>query len=86
MRCLDTYIFEDPGMLEQNISDMQIRGQRTCKNRAYRQRLERSRSSIWIGNTPAEAMQTIEEFLRITQSVPAPAPASIPPRAVLSVR
>ena len=40
MRCLDTCIFEDPGMLEQNISDIQNQGQRTFESRAYRQRLE----------------------------------------------
>lgn len=65
MRCLDTYIFEDPGMLEQNISDIRNRVRRTFENRAYRQRLERSRSANWMGITPTEAMKTIEGFLGI---------------------
>lgn len=65
MRCLDTYIFEDPGMLEQNISDIRNRVRRTFENRAYRQRLERSRSANWMGITPTEAMKTIEGFLDI---------------------
>ncbi|MER1993590.1 MAG: nucleotidyl transferase AbiEii/AbiGii toxin family protein [Eubacteriales bacterium] len=63
MRYLDTYIFEDPGMLERSISDIRNRVQRTFGNRAYRQRLERSGSANWMGITPAEAMKTIEDFL-----------------------
>ena len=63
MRCFDTYIFEDPGMLELNISDIRNRVRRTFENRTYRQRLERSRSSNWMDITPAEAMKTIEEYL-----------------------
>ena len=51
-------------MTAECISDIRNRVQRTFENRTYRQRLERSRSSNWMGITPAEAMQTIEEFLR----------------------
>lgn len=63
IRCFDTYIFEDPGMLEKDISDILKRVQRTFDNRTYRQRLERSRSANWMGITPAEAIKTVEVFL-----------------------
>lgn len=65
IRCFDIYIFKDPGMFENNLSDIRMRVQRTFGNRIYRHRVERSRSANWMGIAPAEAMKTIEDFLGI---------------------
>ena len=61
--CVNTYIFADPGMKENDYSAIRTRVRRTFSDSTYRQRLERSRASNWMGISPAEAMEKIEEFL-----------------------
>lgn len=62
-QCLDTYILFDSGMREDSIETIRARIHRTFSERAYRQRLERSRSANWMRIAPADAMNKIESFL-----------------------
>lgn len=61
---MNTYIFSDPGMRENDMDAIRARVQRTFSDRAYRQRLERSRSSNWMGITVNEALERISAFLK----------------------
>ena len=62
-RCVNTYIFSDPGMRENEMDAVRARVQRTFADRTYRQRLERSRSSNWMGISVSEALERIIAFL-----------------------
>ena len=63
-QCMNTYIFSDPGMRENDMDAIRARIQRTFADRVYRQRLERSRSSNWMGVSVNEALERITAFLR----------------------
>ena len=63
-QCMNTYIFSDPGMRENDMDAVRARVQRTFADRAYRQRLERSRSSNWMGISVSEALERIAAFLK----------------------
>ena len=62
-QCMNTYIFSDPDMRENDMDAIRVRVQRTFADRTYRQRLERSHSSNWMGITVSEALERITEFL-----------------------
>lgn len=62
-QCMKTYIFSDRGMRENDMDSIRIRIQRTFADRAYRQRLERSRSSNWMDISVSEAFERITAFL-----------------------
>ena len=64
-QCLNTYILSDPGMRENDMDAILARVQRTFADRTYRQRLERSRSSNWMGISVSEALERIIAFLNI---------------------
>ena len=63
-QCMNTYIFSDPGMRENDMNAIRARVQRTFADRTYRQRLERSRSSNWMGISVSEALERITAFLK----------------------
>ena len=63
-QCMNTYIFSDPGMRENDMDAILARVQRTFADRVYRQRLERSRSSNWMGISVNEALERIIAFLK----------------------
>lgn len=62
-QCLNTYIFSDPGMRENDTDAIRSRVQRTFADRAYRQRLERSRSSNWMEISVSEVLERLTAFL-----------------------
>ncbi|MBP3720012.1 MAG: nucleotidyl transferase AbiEii/AbiGii toxin family protein, partial [Clostridia bacterium] len=57
------YIFSDPGMRENDTDAIRARIQRTFADRAYRQRLERSRSSNWMEISVSEVLERLTAFL-----------------------
>ncbi len=61
--CLDTYIFNDPGMRENDMDAVLTRIRRTFSDRSYRQRIERSRRLNWMGIRVSEALEKITSFL-----------------------
>lgn len=63
-QCMNTYIFSDPGMRENDMNAIRARVQWTFADRTYRQRLERSRSSNWMGISVSEALERITAFLK----------------------
>lgn len=62
-QCMNTYIFSDPGMKENDMVAILARVQRTFTDRTYRQRLEHSRSANWMGISVSEALEKIVAFL-----------------------
>ena len=62
-QCLNTYIISDPGMRENDTNAIRSRVQRTFADRAYRQRLERSRSSNWMEISVSEVLERLTAFL-----------------------
>ena len=63
-KCMNTYIFSDPGMRENDMDALVARVQRTFSDQTYRQRLERSRSSNWMGISISEALERITTYLK----------------------
>ena len=63
-QCMNTYIFSDPDMRENDMDAIRVRVQRTFADRTYRQRLERSRSANWMGISVSEAIERINAFLK----------------------
>ena len=63
-QCIKTYILSDPGMRETNIDAVRTRVQQTFADRTYRQRLERSSSSNWMGISVNDALERISGFLK----------------------
>lgn len=63
-QCMKTYIFSDPGMKENDMDAIRARVHRTFSDGIYRQRLEHSRSSNWMGITADEAFERITAFLK----------------------
>ena len=64
-QCIYTYILSDPGMRENDMATIRKRVQQTFADRAYHQRLERSRSSNWMGISVSEVLERITAFLKI---------------------
>ena len=61
--CMDTYIFNDPGMRENEMQAVLRRVNRTFSDRLYRQNIERSRRMNWLGIKVADAFAKITGFL-----------------------
>ena len=61
--CLDTYIFSDPGMFENDMKSVLRRVNRTFSDRLYRQNITRSRRANWLNIKPTEAFEKITAFL-----------------------
>lgn len=62
MRCMDTYIFSDTGMRENDMKAVLRRINRTFTDRLYRQNIEQSRRFNWLGITVTEAFTKITTF------------------------
>ena len=63
MQCLDTYIFSDLGMRENDMDAIRSRVHQTFQNRTYLQRLQRSRSANWLGMNVSDALDQIQTYL-----------------------
>lgn len=63
MKCMDIYIFSDPGMKENDMAAVRKRVQNTFANSAYRRQIERSRNTNWMGVPVTDAMNAIIDFL-----------------------
>ena len=63
LQCLETYIFSDPMMKENNMEAIRQRVHQTFQNRRYRQQLEKSRSINWLGISIPRAFDKIQSFL-----------------------
>lgn len=63
MRCMDAYIFSDPGIQEKDMNAVKNRVSSTFENQGYRQQIELARRDNWMGVPAAEAMKAIEDFL-----------------------
>ena len=61
--CLDTYIFNDSGMFENDMKAVLKRVNRTFSDRLYRQNITRSRRSNWLGIRLTDAFDKITYFL-----------------------
>lgn len=61
--CLHTYIYDDPGMWENNMDDILRRVNRTFSDRLYRRNIERSRRYNWLGVRVSDAFKKITDFL-----------------------
>lgn len=64
MKCIDIYIFTDPGMRENNMDAIRKRVQATFSNSSYRRQIERSRKTNWMGLPVTDAMTTVMEYLK----------------------
>ena len=62
--CMDTYIFNDSGMRENDIQAVIRRVERTFTDRLYSRNIERSKRANWLSIEPSEAFSTILGFLR----------------------
>ena len=62
-RCLDTYIFKDPGMRENDMNAVLARVNRTFSDRLYRQQIQRSSRHNWLGIKVEDAFAKIIAFL-----------------------
>ena len=63
MACMNTYIFQDPGMRETDMKAVLGRVNRTFSDRLYRQNIERSRRLNWLGIKVTDAFAKITSFL-----------------------
>lgn len=63
MDCLKTYVFDDPGMFENDMTAVLRRVNRTFSDRLYRQRVIRSRRANWLGIQVTDAFGKIKDFL-----------------------
>ncbi len=61
--CFETYIFDDPGMREDDMAAICSRVDSAFANRTYRAHLERSTKVNWLGIEAGEALGRITEFL-----------------------
>ncbi len=61
--CMDTYIFNDPGMFESDMKAVVRRVNRAFSDRQYRQRITRSRRANWLGIQVTDAFEKIIAFL-----------------------
>ena len=63
MKCLNTYIFGDPGMRENDMTAVMKRMNRTFSDKLYRQNIGRSARLNWLGIKVDDAFQKITAFL-----------------------
>ncbi len=63
-QCMDTYIFKDPGMRENDIQGVISRVERTFNDRLYARNIERSKRSNWLNVPSSEAFTKILAFLK----------------------
>ncbi|MDO5444935.1 MAG: nucleotidyl transferase AbiEii/AbiGii toxin family protein [Eubacteriales bacterium] len=63
MDCLETFIFSDPGMKENNMVDIRRRVAKTFSDSRYKSRLERSRKN-WLEKTTEDVLLEITDFLK----------------------
>ena len=63
MKCMDIYIFSDPGMKENDMAAIRKRVRNTFANSTYRGQIERSRNTNWMGIPVTDAMDRIVDFL-----------------------
>lgn len=61
--CLDTYIFNDPYMAENNVEAVIKRLNRTFSDKLYLYNIERSSKSNWLGIQVSDALKKILLFL-----------------------
>ena len=61
--CMRHYIFDDPGMREQNYQDVSRRLERTFNNRLYQRRVRTTRNN-WLGIRETEAFKKIRSFFQ----------------------
>lgn len=61
-KCLREFIFDDPGMRENNMDDVIKRVNRTFASEIYVKRLTGSRQN-WLGRDPREVLSVIQSFL-----------------------
>jgi predicted nucleotidyltransferase component of viral defense system len=62
--CLDTYIFADSKMRENNMNDIIRRVDLTFSNRLYRRNIARDSKANWLGIPFEKAFQQIRDFLK----------------------
>ena len=60
--CLDTYIFSDTGMRENNTDDILKRLNMTFSNRLYRRNIKRTEKANWLNIDPYAAFERITSF------------------------
>ncbi len=60
--CLDTYIFSDTGMRENNTDDILKRLNMTFSNRLYRRNIKRTEKANWLNIDPYDAFERITSF------------------------
>lgn len=63
MKCINTYIFSDSSMKENDITAIRKRVERTFSDKLYRQNIERSVRFNWLGIKVDEAFSKITSFL-----------------------
>lgn len=63
MKCIDTYIFSDSSMKENDITAIRKRVERTFSDKLYHQNIERSVRFNWLGIKVDEAFSKITSFL-----------------------
>lgn len=63
MKCIDTYIFSDSSMKENDITTIRKRVERTFSDKLYHQNIERSVRFNWLGIKIDEAFSKITSFL-----------------------
>ncbi len=63
MKCINTYIFSDSSMKENDITAIRRRVERTFSDKLYRQNIERSVRFNWLGIKVDEAFSKITSFL-----------------------
>ena len=62
-KCLREFIFDDPGMRENNVNDVIKRVNRTFASEIYVKRLTGSRQN-WLGRDPREVLSVVQLFLQ----------------------
>ena len=62
-KCLNTYIFEDPGMRENEMNDVIRSVERTFNDRLYRRNISRAGKANWLDLEVPEAFDRIIGFL-----------------------
>ena len=63
LQCMETYIFQDPAMRENDINGILQRINKTFSNRLYRRNIERARNANWLEIDVPKAFEQIESFL-----------------------
>lgn len=63
VKCLNTYIFDDSGMRENNMNAVMRRVNRTFSDKLYRQNIGRSTRINWLGIKVEDALKKVIGFL-----------------------